>query len=94
MRFWNQLGLEYTLMWTIAAFYFLVHGGGSYSLDAVMRRYETSRPGLGAQLHSLDSSIVRPFKCCQEALRPVSEIVRHQHFEIGRMALTPLVERH
>jgi len=31
--FWNQLGLEYTLMWTIAAFYFLVHGGGGYSLD-------------------------------------------------------------
>ena len=31
--FWNQLGLEYTLMWTIAAFYFLAHGGGIYSLD-------------------------------------------------------------
>jgi putative oxidoreductase len=31
--FWNQLGLEYTLMWTIAAFYVLVHGGGRYSLD-------------------------------------------------------------
>ena len=31
--FWNQLGLEYTLMWTIGAFYFLVHGGGVYSLD-------------------------------------------------------------
>jgi putative oxidoreductase len=31
--FWNQLGLEYTLMWTIAAFYFLVRGGGVYSLD-------------------------------------------------------------
>jgi len=31
--FWNQLGLEYTLMWTIAAFYFLVHGGGRISLD-------------------------------------------------------------
>ena len=31
--FWNQLGLEYTLMWTIAALYFLVHGGGTYSLD-------------------------------------------------------------
>jgi putative oxidoreductase len=31
--FWNQLGLEYTLMWTIAALYFLVHGGGAYSLD-------------------------------------------------------------
>jgi putative oxidoreductase len=31
--FWNQLGLEYTLMWTIAAFWILVHGGGLYSLD-------------------------------------------------------------
>jgi putative oxidoreductase len=31
--FWNQLGLEYTLMWTIAAFYFLVRGGGAYALD-------------------------------------------------------------
>ena len=34
--FWNQLGLEYTLMWTIAALYFLVHGGGTYSLDHVL----------------------------------------------------------
>jgi putative oxidoreductase len=31
--FWNTLGLEYTLLWTVAAFYFLVHGGGLYSLD-------------------------------------------------------------
>jgi putative oxidoreductase len=31
--FWNQLGLEYTLMWTIVAFYFLIHGGGTISLD-------------------------------------------------------------
>jgi len=31
--FWNRLGLEYTLMWTIATFYVLVHGGGLYSLD-------------------------------------------------------------
>jgi putative oxidoreductase len=31
--FWNTQGLEYTLMWTVAAFYFLVHGGGVYSLD-------------------------------------------------------------
>ena len=31
--FWNTLGLEYTLMWTVAALYFLVHGGGLYSLD-------------------------------------------------------------
>ena len=31
--FWNTLGVEYTLLWTVAAFYFLVHGGGLYSLD-------------------------------------------------------------
>ena len=31
--FWNQLGVEYTLMWTLAVFYFLAHGGGVYSLD-------------------------------------------------------------
>jgi len=31
--FWNQLGLEYTLMWTVAALYFLVHGSGAYSVD-------------------------------------------------------------
>ena len=31
--FWNKLGLEYTLMWTIAAFYVLVRGGGYYSVD-------------------------------------------------------------
>jgi len=31
--FWNTLGLEYTLMWAVAAFYFLFHGGGLYSLD-------------------------------------------------------------
>ena len=31
--FWNTLGLEYTLLWTVATFYFLIHGGGFYSLD-------------------------------------------------------------
>ena len=31
--FWNQLGLEYTLMWTIAVLFFLVRGGGPYSFD-------------------------------------------------------------
>ncbi len=36
--FWNQLGLEYTLMWTIATFYFLVHGGGTISLDHLLGR--------------------------------------------------------
>jgi putative oxidoreductase len=34
--FWNTLGLEYTLVWTAAAFFFLVHGGGLYSLDHVL----------------------------------------------------------
>jgi putative oxidoreductase len=34
--FWNTLGLEYTLLWTAAAFYFVVHGGGFYSLDHVL----------------------------------------------------------
>jgi putative oxidoreductase len=31
--FWNQLGMEYTLMWTIATFYIFIHGPGPYSLD-------------------------------------------------------------
>ena len=34
--FWNQLGLEYTLMWTLAALYFLVHGAGAISLDHLL----------------------------------------------------------
>ncbi len=34
--FWNQLGLEYTLMWTIAALYVLAHGGGACSLDRLL----------------------------------------------------------
>lgn len=34
--FWNQFGLEYTLMWTVAALYFLAHGGGAYSLDRLI----------------------------------------------------------
>lgn len=34
--FWNKTGMEYTLMWTVAAFYFLVHGGGLYSLDHLL----------------------------------------------------------
>jgi hypothetical protein len=31
--FWNQMGLEYTVMWTVAVFYFLVRGGNAISLD-------------------------------------------------------------
>ena len=38
--FWNQLGLEYTLMWTIAVLFFLIHGGGAWSLDRVLFGYE------------------------------------------------------
>jgi len=36
--FWNQLGLEYTLMWTVAAITILVHGGGIISLDHLLGR--------------------------------------------------------
>ena len=31
--FWNTLGVEYTLLWAIAAIWVLIHGGGIYSLD-------------------------------------------------------------
>ena len=34
--FWNKMGLEFTLLWTVAAFYFLVHGAGRISVDHLM----------------------------------------------------------
>jgi putative oxidoreductase len=34
--FWNKTGLEYTLMWTVAALYFVVYGGGAISLDRLL----------------------------------------------------------
>jgi putative oxidoreductase len=34
--FWNQRGVEYPLIWTCAAAYFLVNGGGPYSLDRLI----------------------------------------------------------
>lgn len=34
--FWNQRGLEYTWMWTLATLFFLVHGGGAISLDRAL----------------------------------------------------------
>ena len=34
--FWNQLGMEYTLMWTIATFYIFIRGPGPYSLDRIL----------------------------------------------------------
>jgi putative oxidoreductase len=38
--FWNTMGVEYTLMWTAAALFFLVHGGGAWSLDHVLIGHE------------------------------------------------------
>ena len=35
--FWNTQGLEYTLMWTVAAAYFLAHGGGVWSVDDLLK---------------------------------------------------------
>ena len=34
--FWNTQGAEYPLIWSAAALYFLVHGGGPISLDALI----------------------------------------------------------
>ena len=34
--FWNKTGLEYTLMWAVAALYFLVQGGGAISADHLL----------------------------------------------------------
>jgi putative oxidoreductase len=34
--FWNTRGVEYPLIWTLAAAYFLVNGGGQYSLDRLI----------------------------------------------------------
>ena len=34
--FWNKMGLEFTLMWTVAALYVLVHGAGPISVDHLL----------------------------------------------------------
>ena len=34
--FWNKLGMEYTVLWALAAFHVLVHGGGRSSLDHIL----------------------------------------------------------
>jgi putative oxidoreductase len=36
--FWNTQGLEYTLMWTAGAFFFLVYGAGPVALDHLVGR--------------------------------------------------------
>jgi putative oxidoreductase len=35
--FWDEKGLEYTLMWTLVALYFTVNGAGAISLDHALR---------------------------------------------------------
>jgi putative oxidoreductase len=34
--FWNKMGLEFTLLWTAGALYFLVYGGGVISVDHLL----------------------------------------------------------
>ena len=35
---WENRGVEYPMFWAIVVFHFLVHGGGAWSLDAMMGR--------------------------------------------------------
>ena len=36
--FWTSGGFEYPLLWGVAALYFVLRGGGEYSLDALIGR--------------------------------------------------------
>jgi putative oxidoreductase len=36
--YWNNLGFEYPLFWSVVVFHFLVRGGGGWSLDALIGR--------------------------------------------------------
>jgi putative oxidoreductase len=36
--YWDVRGFEYPLFWSVVTFHFLVHGGGPYSLDALLGR--------------------------------------------------------
>jgi putative oxidoreductase len=38
--FWNTQGLEFPLMWFVGALYFVMHGGGVYSLDRALLGWE------------------------------------------------------
>lgn len=37
--FWNKLGLEYPMIWSAAVLFFVVNGGGPYSLDSWLVGY-------------------------------------------------------
>ena len=34
--FWNKMGVEFSLLWSVAALYFLVYGGGAISVDRLL----------------------------------------------------------
>jgi putative oxidoreductase len=36
--YWNNLGFEYPLLWSLVVFHFLVRGGGRWSLDRAIGR--------------------------------------------------------
>jgi putative oxidoreductase len=38
--FWNKLGLEYPMIWSAAMLFFVIHGGGPYSLDSWLLGHE------------------------------------------------------
>jgi len=38
--FWNKSGIEYPAMWAAGALYFLIHGGGTISLDHLLLGFE------------------------------------------------------
>ena len=38
--FWNVTGLEYPMVWSAGMLFFVVHGGGPYSLDSWLLGYE------------------------------------------------------
>src|SRR5579872_2969997 len=38
--FWNKLGLEYPMVWAAATLFFVIHGGGPYSLDSWLLGHE------------------------------------------------------
>jgi len=38
--FWNKLGLEYCMVWSAATLFFVVNGGGPYSLDSWLVGHE------------------------------------------------------
>jgi putative oxidoreductase len=38
--FWNRMGVEYPAMWALGVLYFLINGGGTFSLDHLLLGFE------------------------------------------------------